>query len=585
MRRQRNAGLRKAAEPGVGPAAAVQGISAWFFLGTCAILRPPPDSMSNQFSWVTRFLERPHLIVAPVALLFLFVFVALGIGHGEFFSVGLIVGGLVAVALALIMGRSYWLLIPLAFSAELPAIPLAGRLIELAEAAIVLCTAVFILRMALRQQRLTVFRMSHAPALMFTAWAMFIFWENPVWLSVASGELGGARFYAKIVMALAAFLIMANQEIGERESRWIILLVLVGAGISTVRNIAAFFIPALGGDAAMAASAVASANAVMETDSYYSWHQYIAGVPITVIVLLLSRYKAREIFTLERIRTLGLFLVCAVLVLLSGKRAGVASVPAYAVVATIIRKEFGYLALWLGGAVTAAILLVAGHGSLFHLPLTAQRALSWLPGQWDPELQSLEGGQDEFRSTLRRLAWEKIQRDPWIGQGYRVDMALIQQSMDIGGGGVEGQVLPFALGSAWHNTWLGYAADLGIPASILAGLIFLTFIKKGWRLSTQLPAGSWPATLAMYITLVAILRLLTSHTSGHSANDQFERWWMYGILVSLAVKAAKDREAAASTGETSSPRSGEPLGLALPGLAPLRAGEPRRARRPTSVDS
>ncbi len=512
-------------------------------------------------------------------MLFLSVFVALAIGHGEFGRVGLIVGGLLAGGLALMLGRHYWLLIPLAFSAELPAIPLEGRLVELAEAATVLCTAVFILRFALRQQPMTVFRMSHAPVLMFTAWAMFIFGENPVWMNVSAGELGGARFYAKIVMAMAAFLIMANQQIGERESRWVIVLVLIGSALSTVRSIAAFFIPALGGAGAAAASMA------VDPDSYYSWHQYIAGIPFIVIILLLSRYKAKEIFTFQRIWLLGLFVVCAALILVSGKRAALASVPACAVFAAILRKEWGYLALWVGGAITAGILLVAGHGTLFHLPLAAQRSLSWLPGQWDPELQSVEGGKDDFRLMLRHLAWEKIQRDPLVGLGYRVDMALIQQSMDIGGGGIEGQVLPFALGSAWHNTWLGYAADFGIPASILAGLIFLTFIKKGWRLSKHLPDGSWPATLATYITLLAMLRLLTSHTSGHSANDQFDRWWMYGILVSLAVKLAKDKEAAASAGETSPPRAGEPPGLALPGLAPLRAGQAHRARRPTSVDS
>ncbi len=530
--------------------------------------------MSNQFSWVTRFLERPYLLVVPLAMLGLSVFVALAIGHGEFFNVGVIVGGLLAGALAGILGRNYWLLIPLAFSAELPAIPLAGRLIELAEASTVVCTAIFVARFALRQQRMTFFRASHAPVLMFTAWAMFIFWKNPIWLSVSGGEFGGARFYAKIIMALAAFLIMANQQIGERESRWILILVLIGSGLSTARSIASFFIPALGGNVAL-----------LGAEDFYSWQQFIAGVPITVILLLFSRYRAREIFTFQRVWILGLFVVSAVLVLLSGKRAALASVPACAVVAAVMRKEFGYLVLWVGGAVTAGILLVAGQGTLFHLPLTAQRALSWLPGQWDTDLSSLAGGEDEFRAALRRLAWEKIQRDPVVGLGYQVDMALIQQSMDIGGGGIEGQVLPFALGSAWHNTWLGYAADLGIPASVLAALIFWTFIRKGWRLSTRMPAGSWHATLATYITFLAILRLLNSHTYGHSANDQFERWWMYAILVSLAVQFAKDKEAAAAAGDTSPPLPGAPPGQGLPGLAPLRTGLPRRARLPTSVDS
>ena len=541
--------------------------------------------MSQQFSWVTRFLERPFLLVAPLAMLCMSVFVALAVGHGEFSTVGLIVGGLLAVTLALVMGRHYWLLIPFAFSTELPAIPMQGKLVELGEAAIVVCTAIFIVRFALRQQRFTLFRQSHIPVLMFTAWAVFVFCKNPVFLSISQGELGGARFYAKIVMAMAAFLVMANQQVGERECRWVVILLLIGSAIATLRNVASFFFPFLGGDAAANVSAVTAGSASLVTDSYYSWHQYMAGFPLVVILLLFSRYRAREIFTIERLWVLTLFLASATLILLSGKRSAFASVPACALVAAVIRREWGYFALWVGGAVAAALLLVAGQGTLFNLPMTAQRALSWLPGQWDKELDVSGGGVDEFRLTLRRLAWEKIQRDPWIGLGYHVDMALIQQCMDIGGGGIEGQVLPFALGSAWHNTWLGYAADLGIPASVFAAMIFWTFITKGLRLSKRLPAGSWTATLAMYITLVAIMRLFTSHTSGHSANDQFERWWLYGILVSIAIKVAADQAAAAATGETPLRPAGEAPGPALPRLAPARAGEPRRARRPTSVDS
>ena len=539
--------------------------------------------MNHQFSWVTRFLEQPHLIVAPVALLLLAVFTALAVGHGEFATVSIVVGGMLAVGLTLMLGRDYWLLIPLAFSADLPAIPVAGRLVELGEAAIAVCSLVFVIRYALRQQTFTLFRPTHAAVMMYTAWAVFIFWENPVWLSISAGELGGARFYAKIDMALAAFLILANQQIGRREAKWVLVLMLVGTVLSTAHNIASYFIPALGGSAAVAAYGLGGVLAANEVDSFYSWHQHIGAVPSLIIILMLSRYRSREIFSLQKIWMPALLLVCATLVLLSGKRATAAAVPIFAVIATVIRKEYGYLMLWVGGAAAAGLLLVAGQGILFHLPLTAQRALSWLPGQWDAELQSMEWGQDEFRSTLRRLASEKIQRDPWVGLGYRVDMALIQQSMDIGGGGTEGQVLPFAMGSAWHNTWLGYAADLGIPASVFAALIFLTFIKTGWRLSTRLPAGSLPATLAIYITLQTIVNLVRSHTSGHSALDQFDRWWMYGLLVSLAVQAAKDKEARALSGGDSSPGTGATAVLEPVSLAPRGAGQPRRSRLPTSV--
>ena len=114
---------------------------------------------------------------------------------------------------------------------------------------------------------------------------------------------------------------------------------------------------------------------------------------------------------------------------------------------------------------------------------------------------------------------------------------------------------------------------------------FATFIPKGWRLSLRLPATSWPATLAMYITLLASLRLLNSHTSGHSANDQFDSWWRYGILVSLALKLVRDRQTAAESGTNAlQQEAGKPAGLAMPSLAPLRGGEARRPRRPAPVE-
>ena len=235
-------------------------------------------------------------------------------------------------------------------------------------------------------------------------------------------------------------------------------------------------------------------------------------------------------------------MLCVLLIAMSGKRAALASIPMVAILAAFMRREWGFFILWLAGAVMAATVIVIGHGELFRFPLTVQRAFSALPAQWDSELGSLAGGQDLFRTELRRQAIKKIEKDPWVGQGYQVNLSISQAltaQYAARGGDTELQVAPFAMGSAWHNTWLGYAADFGIPASMIAALIFFTVIRASYRFAIRFPPRSMCATLAAYLFLTTTIHLFRSHHSGHSALDAFGRWWSYGALVSLGIAYAK----------------------------------------------
>ena len=255
----------------------------------------------------------------------------------------------------------------------------------------------------------------------------------------------------------------------------------------------------------------------------------------------------------------------------------------FAILAAFMRREWGFLMLWLAGAIMAGTVIVIGHGDLFHLPLTVQRAFSALPAQWDSELGDLAGGQDLFRAELRRQALKKIDKDPWIGQGYQVNLSLSQAltaQYATRGGDTELQVTPFAMGSAWHNTWLGYAADFGIPASMIAALIFFSVIRASYRLSIRFPAKSMRQTLASYFFLTTCIALLRSYTSGHSALDAFGSWWSYGALVSLGIAYAKSSGSKSPAGVLSSLSPSSSSGStrmpahSLPGSRPrgIRAG-------------
>jgi O-antigen ligase len=257
-----------------------------------------------------------------------------------------------------------------------------------------------------------------------------------------------------------------------------------------------------------------------------------------IVMILLSRFYSRELFSAQHVGFLVLMLVACGLVLLSGKRSALAAVPVTLVVAAFIRKEYGFVLFWITSAFVTLAAIVVLHGSLFTLPMVAQRSLSWLPGRWDPSLAGMKGGRDEFRVGLRELAIEKIKRDPWIGTGYAVDRVLAGRLNSIVGFGTEKLVLMMATGSSWHNTWLGYAADFGIPGSVLQGVIYLYIIWIGWRLLRRLPEGSMMQVFVFYVVLHTFRDLASSHHDGHSSLGPYLRWWMYAIVIAIHLRQA-----------------------------------------------
>ena len=524
--------------------------------------------MLEDHALLTKIVSRFHIIVTVVVALLGAAILGVSAGEGDFFSIYVGIFAAIFITLIIALGKKYWLVIVFSFTTQLPAVPIKGRMLEFPEIAAVLCTVAFLVRYAVKRQKLSVFRREHAPFLLYVGWVMVIFALNPVGLADAGASLGGARFYAKIVLALAAFLIMANQEVTEKDCKWVIVLVLVGGVLETAYQIGIFFLPA-------SMIGLEGGGQLQDPDSFYSWQQALASVPILLICLGFARYRASELFSMHRLWAFIAFGCCVLVIAMSGKRAALATVPLFAISAGVIRKEWGYVMLWLTGAIIAAGVVVIGHGDLFRLPLTVQRAFSVLPAKWDSELQGMQGGQDDFRAELRRQAMKKIENNPWVGKGYQMNLSLAQalatQYM-ARGGDTELQVAPFAMGSAWHNTWLGYAADFGIPASVLVAVIYLTVIRRAFRTLRTSPAHSLTQMLSFYILLFTLRDVALSHTSGHSATDPFTRWWLYGLLVALAI--ANQKRLAA-----------EPTVKVLAGgramLQPAYAGRP--ARQPVGV--
>lgn len=454
-------------------------------------------------------------------------YIGSAVGSQDLAPVALIIGASAAIGTFLFLGKDYWMLIPLSLGANFPAIPLGGRAIEFPELAIAACTVFFIIRVATRKEKLQLLTATKLPFLVFMAWVGIVFVLNPIGLAMMGASIGGGRFYVKLALAFAAFAILSSRTYTDRDIKWVIGFLIFGSFFSMFYSIATDM---------LVGPAVDPTTGLVK-EEFYSWHQEMGAPALTMLFLVFARWSPREIFSIQRLLLPLVCIVCVLMVLLSGKRMALAAVFIAPLVGAVIYRQFIYI--FLGGlmALGSLSILVAGQGQWFTLPLVAQRTLSWLPGDWDPELEYLRGGKDDWRAELRFLAKENIKRDPIIGRGFAVDISetITAVGMKTGGGGVgmDAQVASYALGRAWHNTWLGYAADFGIPLSIMQGIIYLTVLILSLKCFRFYGNRSLLGVFALYVLMFTARDLVASHTSGHSASDAFARWWMYGIVVAI----------------------------------------------------
>jgi hypothetical protein len=79
----------------------------------------------------------------------------------------------------------------------------------------------------------------------------------------------------------------------------------------------------------------------------------------------------------------------------------------------------------------AGMAIALTQGKVFDYPLQIQRALSFLPGDWDAKAASEAEGSNEWRGKIDELFYkEYFGKAPIIGQGYHYDPNLAKQETD-----------------------------------------------------------------------------------------------------------------------------------------------------------
>lgn len=485
---------------------------------------------------MSTFPIRGIILIGGGVLLAISFFIGQMAGAGESRMIFLLLGAAAGAGVLILLGNRYWLLIPFAMVSGLPAVPLGGRAIELGELVIAVCFVYYLIRVAMKVEKINLFHPISMVILATGVWIVIIYFQNPVGLAIFGSESIGFRDYQRIFIGFCAFFILANQNIGETEAKWLILIAVFGSVIGMFYSIYAHY---FGGPSA------SMFQAEMDGEGEYSWHQSLSAPARAVVFWMFARYKSSEIFSPTSFGKMALLLAMIALASQSGKRAVFATVLLTPLIASLIRKEWKYAVIYcvLGGL--GLSFLVAGHGSLFELPFRVQRSLANLPGNWDPAVKGLtEDGADSFRTGMRELAWKKIEENPVFGKGIGISMdELVGFSAD---NYQENQQVILAMGSAWHNTWLGLWADFGLPAIILHALLLVFTFVTLYKIFKNSQVQSYASTYGLMILYGVFFATLRSYTSG-SSNIAYYLFWEVGLAVALATSLAKrnKQEAAA----------------------------------------
>jgi hypothetical protein len=328
------------------------------------------------------------------------------------------------------------------------------------------------------------------------AWTALMWLRKPVGFHVFGSEMMGARIYINIFMAMIAVWVLVRLPQSAQNLSRIPYYVFGGTLIGATANMLIFLLPSLT-DLVHSFYAEANPYATLPTEMVRFDAFRFTGT--MAVLLIVSHCKPTEL--LHPVKPfLYLLLVALAGVAISGFRSAIVITFAYIGLSMILRRNWRQLAL--SAVVSLALVagLVGGQGRFYSLPLSMQRALCFLPGNWSPvAVQDASASYERF-NWWRDIIQYRLIGNWWVGDGLGVRAAEEATVSEI-------SRFNFAEGmyfyGAYHNGPLSTIRCVGgIGLVLLYALMILDIIYA--RRCLRQCRGTPLEALAMFIVIPVI---------------------------------------------------------------------------------
>ena len=409
-----------------------------------------------------------------------------------------------------------WVLIPIGWylPGRLPWLPLPLSVRDLCLIAAIAGFVVFYLTRTIPWKR----KLTTLDYLVYInlAYLATVYVRNPAGVWAFQSSIVGGRAYFEIALAFCAFLILGRVQISDFIAKIFPLFFVVPTWSVAIIDVVGRVNPQMGYALNSLYSGVGASGTfgAVEEAAEVGTTRLVSAAPAggVSVLALCARYNPITLISpLYPLRMLMLAVAFGA-IFLSGYRSGILGALVFFLLAAILRRQLSQLWIVFGMSILALVTLVILQGSVLQMPLTMQRTLSWLPGDWDQEAVMDAEYSTQWRIDMWGWAWndERVLRDKIWGQGFGFtieDMNLIASSLAAGGstsamlGGSDRE--QFMVTGTLHSGPLSSIKFIGIVGFVSYYFMMCYMAVLAWRICKR-TLGTKGFTLALFVGIPII---------------------------------------------------------------------------------
>lgn len=417
-------------------------------------------------------------------------FVGNMVADNDYTSLSLIAASVIALMVLFSVGDNYWMFIPLTAGLEgaFTFLPLPLNLQELG-----CCSAfgIFVAYSVFKKTR------THAKlswldiiltiniAYLLTVWA-----RNPVGFNSMGGEMVGGRPYFTTLVAYLGYLVIRRVRAPVRLLYWLPALIILPHFLIDLVNLITQFYPKLGVAilpfySGVDISAIGNTGGIQDDTRLIS----LGKLGRTIIQSMVSYYPPATFLHPSRYYLIVPFLAAFVMIGLSGYRSELFGAATSVGISSVLRRRKRDLVVYAASGIVGIMLIAGVHQSGFSVPIPIQRALSFLPLNWDARATQNAEDSNEWRFEM----WEEalkpnstIIRNKLLGDGFgfsALEWSIIRDETFghgtgfVGAGGLEAYIIKGSFHSGPISS-IRYVGFVGLALFMWLQLYFLFHVVK-----------------------------------------------------------------------------------------------------------
>ena len=408
------------------------------------------------------------------------------IGTGQTSTVVAIFAVAVAIFVLLWMRARVWMLIPITwgFAGQIYQLPLPFAVRDLV---IVFVFASFFALIALKiVRRKPVYEPLDYLLMVNILYVAIAFVRHPVGIFELGTKRVGGKPYFILFVACLAYWVLGRVLMSPKQARKLPFFMIAARSVEMVFNFVAFHFPSTAPVLSHLYSGVEisgeTAQGAKETDVRQA---YLGFFALPLLTGLCSYFRPLTLINPLYMGRFIAFLIGIYGLLQSGHRSYVMAAAFAFAAASYFQKGMIDLVKIVVFGIPCVIFLIASQGVLFELPMPAQRALSFLPGNWNYNVVSDAKGSTEWRTQMWKivLTTDKYIENKWLGDGFGFTIEQFQAmehatALKTGGADQENQMIVGGV----HSGPISAIRYVGVLGLVLYLILLVQMARYALRL-------------------------------------------------------------------------------------------------------